>query len=108
MDLAERTTRRSLVTMSDDKVKERFLNKSYNHKHWYSRSGHQDQEQYLKARLIMLMEHDLDCDFRATKSELLDMDSQTIDKYFAKVHSAHEVWWNAEDALARKGYSDHF
>ncbi|CAO2657310.1 Nn.00g034360.m01.CDS01 [Neocucurbitaria sp. VM-36] len=55
-----------------------------NHGHW------------IKTRMVLIMEDDLDLSRRATKRELMAMTDDDIDRYLVKVSSAHQHWWEAE------------
>ncbi|KAJ4374193.1 hypothetical protein N0V83_002934 [Neocucurbitaria cava] len=55
-----------------------------NHDHW------------MKTRMVLIMEEELDLSKRATKRELMAMTDDEIDRYYTKVSSAHKHWWEAE------------
>lgn len=60
-----------------------------NHGHW------------IKTRMVIIMEEDLDLAMRATKRELMAMTDEEINRYLQKVSSAHEHWWEAEPEALR-------
>jgi hypothetical protein len=65
-----------------------------------TRTTDPDYGHYMKVHSIIMMEQDMDLDRRATKRELMAMNSNDIDKYMMKVSSAHQHWWEAEQRLA--------
>ncbi|KAF1841677.1 uncharacterized protein K460DRAFT_409134 [Cucurbitaria berberidis CBS 394.84] len=58
-----------------------------NHGHW------------IKTRMVMIMEEDLDLMKPANERELMAMSDDEINRYLVKVSSAHEHWWEAEKRL---------
>ncbi|EDU50423.1 hypothetical protein PtrSN002B_008262 [Pyrenophora tritici-repentis] len=55
-----------------------------------------DHEHKVKVILIRAMEHELDLYSVATERELMRMSRTDLDRYYEKVFSAHQGWWEAK------------
>jgi hypothetical protein len=54
-----------------------------------------DHDIKVKVILIRAMEHELDLDKVAPERELMAMQCAELDRYYDKVCSAHQQWWEA-------------
>jgi hypothetical protein len=54
-----------------------------------------DHDIKVKVILIRAMEHELDLDKVAPERELMAMQRAELDRYYDKVCSAHQQWWEA-------------
>lgn len=53
-------------------------------------------DHWMKTRMVLIMEEELDLSKRATKRELMAVTDDEMDRYYTKVSSAHKHWWEAE------------
>ncbi|KAH7402697.1 hypothetical protein BKA66DRAFT_436101 [Pyrenochaeta sp. MPI-SDFR-AT-0127] len=65
-----------------------------NHGHW------------IKTRMVMIMEEDLDLEKRASNQELMAMTDNEINLYLLRISSAHEQWWEAQDGFGFENTND--
>jgi len=54
-----------------------------------------DHEAKKNVMLIRAMEHEMDLEKVAPERELMVMQRAELDRYFVKVCSAHQQWWEA-------------